>query len=138
MTELVKLQEWLSQLRQAPESAVSYKDFSAPTEHDYEVLRTLYTIKRDATVLDTRESEQAFFSSYVETVSTFRETVLPAVCKAHKLNNGDIRGAGLHGDTNENIRHCGKHSARSAWVRGLLLFSSGVSTPPVTTAPGGI
>eukprot|EP00976_Prorocentrum_cordatum_P075099 1181781-Prorocentrum_minimum.AAC.1 len=61
MTELAKLQERLSQLRQAPESAVSYKDFSAPSEHDYEVLRSLYTIKRDATALGSRESEQAFF-----------------------------------------------------------------------------
>eukprot|EP00959_Pyramimonas_sp_CCMP1952_P024565 515848-Pyramimonas_sp.AAC.1 len=58
----VKLQERLLQLRQAPESAVSYKDFSAPTEHDYEVLLTLYTIKRDATALGTRESEQTFFT----------------------------------------------------------------------------
>eukprot|EP00959_Pyramimonas_sp_CCMP1952_P387028 8111183-Pyramimonas_sp.AAC.1 len=67
MTELAKLQERLLQLRQAPESAVSYKDFSAPTEHDYEVRRNLYTIKRDATALGSRESAQAFFSSYVET-----------------------------------------------------------------------
>ena len=62
-------------------------------------------IKRDATALGSRESEQAFFSSSVETVSTFRETVLLATCKAYKINNGDICGAGLHGDTNENIQH---------------------------------
>eukprot|EP00959_Pyramimonas_sp_CCMP1952_P316512 6624783-Pyramimonas_sp.AAC.1 len=68
MAELVKLQERLLQVQQAPASAVSYKDFSAPSEHDFEVLRTLYAIKRaDATALGTRESEQAFFSSYVET-----------------------------------------------------------------------
>eukprot|EP00976_Prorocentrum_cordatum_P022041 450191-Prorocentrum_minimum.AAC.1 len=110
-----RLQERLTQLRQAPHSAVSCKDFSAPSEHDYEVLRSLYAVKRDATALGSRDSEQAFFGMYVETVSTLRETVLPATCKAYKLNNGDICGAGLHGDTNENIRHCGKHSARSAW-----------------------
>eukprot|EP00959_Pyramimonas_sp_CCMP1952_P256097 5349072-Pyramimonas_sp.AAC.1 len=57
MTELAKLQERLSQLRQAPESAVFYKDFSAPTEHDYEVRRNLYTTKRDATALGSRECE---------------------------------------------------------------------------------
>ena len=138
MTELARLQERLTQLRQAPNSAVSYKDFSAPSEHDYEVLRSLYAVKRDATTLGSRDSEQAFFCMYAETVSTLRETVLPATCKAYKINNGDICGAGLHGDTNENIRHCGKHSARSAWVRGPLLFASGVTTPPVTTAPGGL
>ena len=125
MTELARLQERLTQLRQAPNSAVSYKDFSAPSEHDYEVLRSLYAVKRDATTLGSRDSEQAFFSAYVETVSTLRETVLPATCKAYKINNGDICGAGLHGDTNENIRHCGKHSARSAWV-------TFVETPPST------
>ena len=137
MTELARLQERLTQLRQAPNSAVSYKVFSAPSEHDYEVLRSLYAVKRDATTLGSRDSEQAFFSAYVETVSTLRETVLPATCKAYKINNGDICGAGLHGDTNDNIRHCGKHSARSAWVRGPLLFATGVTTPPLTTAPGG-
>ena len=130
MSELARLQERLTRLRQAPDTAVSYKDFSPPTEHDFEVLRSLYAVKRDATALGSRDSEQAFFSSYVETVSTLRETVLPAVCKAYKINNGDICGAGLHGDTNDNIRHCGKHSARSAWVRGPLLFASGVTTPP--------
>ena len=95
MTELARLQERLTQLRQAPNSAVSYKDFSAPSEHDYEVLRSLYAVKRDATTLGSRDSEQAFFSAYVETVSTLRETVLPATCKAYKINNGDICGAGL-------------------------------------------
>eukprot|EP00959_Pyramimonas_sp_CCMP1952_P275514 5759052-Pyramimonas_sp.AAC.1 len=78
MAELVKLKDRLLQVQQAPWSAVSYKDFSAPTEHDFEVYRTLYAIKRDATALGTREDEQAFFGSYVEVVSTFRETVLPA------------------------------------------------------------
>eukprot|EP00959_Pyramimonas_sp_CCMP1952_P021629 456007-Pyramimonas_sp.AAC.1 len=114
MTELGKLKERLSRLRQAPESAVSYKDFSAPSEHDYEVLRTLYTIKRDATALSSRESEQAFFGAYVETISSFRETVLPATCKAHKINNGEICGAGLHGDKNENIWLL----PRPLWPRG--------------------
>eukprot|EP00959_Pyramimonas_sp_CCMP1952_P015092 319448-Pyramimonas_sp.AAC.1 len=80
MTELEKLQGRLAQLRQS--TPISYKDFSAPTEHDYEVFRLLYAIKRDATALGSRESEQAFFSTYVETVSTLRETVLPASCKA--------------------------------------------------------
>eukprot|EP00976_Prorocentrum_cordatum_P002347 45701-Prorocentrum_minimum.AAC.1 len=61
MTELARLQERLTQLRQAPDSAVSYKHFSAPSKRDYEVLRSLYTIKRDATGLGSRESEQAFF-----------------------------------------------------------------------------
>ena len=64
------------------------------------MLRSLYySIKRDATGLGSRESEQAFFGSYVETVSTFRETVLQATCKAYKISNGDICGAGLHGET---------------------------------------
>ena len=82
MTELARLQERLTQLQQAPGTAVSYKDFGPPSEHDFEVLRSLYAVKRDATALGSRESEQAFFSSYVETVSTLRETVLPASCKA--------------------------------------------------------
>ena len=130
MTELARLQERLTRLRQAPDTAVSYKDFSPPTEHDFEVLRSLYAVKRDATaLLGSRDSEQAFFSSYVETVSTLRETVLPAVCKAYKINNGDICGAGLHGDTNDNIRHCGKHSARSAWSVVIRLRSYDASVP---------
>ena len=129
MSELARLQERLTRLRQAPDTAVSYKDFGPPTEHDFEVLRSLYAVKRDATALGSRDSEQAFFSSYVETVSTLRETVLPAVCKAYKINNGDICGAGLHGDTNDNIRHCGKHSARSAWSVVIRLRSYDASVP---------
>ena len=65
MTELARLLELLTQLRQAPDSAVSYKDFSAPSEHDYEVLRSLYAVKRDATSLGSRDSEQAIFGTYV-------------------------------------------------------------------------
>eukprot|EP00959_Pyramimonas_sp_CCMP1952_P419364 8783998-Pyramimonas_sp.AAC.1 len=130
MTELVKLQERLLQVQQAPASVVSYKDFSAPTEHDFQ--RCYASCMRSNVML------LRWAHGRVNKLSTFRETVLPAACKAHKLNNGDICGAGLHGDTHENISHCGKHSSRSAWVRGPLLFASGVTTPPVTTAPGGI
>eukprot|EP00976_Prorocentrum_cordatum_P026894 546455-Prorocentrum_minimum.AAC.1 len=74
----------------------------------------------------------------METVSSLRETVLASNCKAHKISDGAICGAGLNGDTYDNIRHCGTHKARSPWVRAPLLFASNVSTPPLTSAPGGI
>eukprot|EP00959_Pyramimonas_sp_CCMP1952_P022326 469952-Pyramimonas_sp.AAC.2 len=38
----------------------------------------------------------------------------------------------------ENIRHCGTHKARSAWIRAPLLHSAGITMPPMTTAPGGL
>eukprot|EP00959_Pyramimonas_sp_CCMP1952_P465605 9488595-Pyramimonas_sp.AAC.1 len=38
----------------------------------------------------------------------------------------------------ENIRHCGTHKARSTWIKAPLLHSAGITTPPMTTAPGGI
>ena len=138
MSSLPKLLERLGELKQSPGAAVSYKDFHAPSEHDYETLRSLYSIKRDATVLGTREDDRQFFGAFMETVSSLRETVLSSTCKAHKVSDGAICGAGLNGDTYDNIRHCGTHKARSPWVRAPLLFASNVSTPPVTSAPGGI
>eukprot|EP00976_Prorocentrum_cordatum_P092950 1189164-Prorocentrum_minimum.AAC.6 len=75
---LAGLRERLERLQQAPDPVVSYKDFSAPTEHDNELLRSLFAIKRDATSLASREEERIFFGLYVQAVSSIRETLLPA------------------------------------------------------------
>eukprot|EP00959_Pyramimonas_sp_CCMP1952_P209635 4386203-Pyramimonas_sp.AAC.1 len=74
MSSLPKLLERLGELKQIPDAVVSYKDFQAPSEHDFEILRSLYSIKRDATVLGSREDDRQFFSAFMETVSSLRET----------------------------------------------------------------
>ena len=95
MSSLPKLLERLGELKQIPDAAVSYKDFQAPSEHDFGILRSLFSIKRDATALSFREDDRQFFSAFMETVSSLRETVLASNCKAHKISDGAICGAGL-------------------------------------------
>eukprot|EP00959_Pyramimonas_sp_CCMP1952_P022325 469952-Pyramimonas_sp.AAC.1 len=71
MTDLKnRLLERLVQLQQDADSAISYKEFGAPSEQDYEILRQLYAVKRDAAALESREDEQQFLSVYVETVAS--------------------------------------------------------------------
>ena len=75
MSSLPKLLERLGELKQIPDAAVSCKDFQAPSEHDFGILRSLFSIKRDATALSSREEDRQFFSAFTETVSRSEEPV---------------------------------------------------------------